>query len=468
MSVNFSAEEKIFKSICYFSIKFLICISVFNFLIVKLSFSQVAEDLAKEESVKILDLKSLETSESVILSNQKVRELIKLAMDLSPFLKEAEFNAAATIQEIKAARGARLPRVIATGQSNFSWSDIPNAAVASGTPSLTLSATAPIYDWGQITATIKGREAARDAAWARYDSLTRQLAVEVVTLCLEVNKRVALLDATRTYQSKLRNLFNMLLKIKDADPGRAGEFVQTESRLLQSQLQEETFISSLKEIEIRLSRIIGKNQSKKCEGIGPGFISIPKLESLRDKIESHPQLKTLEALYQQQLRNLDAITASRKPRVNVTAARAPVSPGISNLYANSLAFTVTAPVYDGRILQSTQRATLERASGAAERKEQFRRQFDAQIREQFKQAEINLYRADKYVKLIEVSDRVRADFFLQWSSLGRKSLFQLLAIESEQYGLQSNYYQALYTGMTSVARISGDSGLLTEDMGLSE
>jgi hypothetical protein len=50
---------------------------------------------------------------------------------------------------------------------------------------------------------------------------------------------------------------------------------------------------------------------------------------------------------------------------------------------------------------------------------------------------------------------------VQWYALGRRSLFELLAIEQEQYTLQQGYFTSLFDGMTGIANILGNAGELT-------
>jgi hypothetical protein len=44
--------------------------------------------------------------------------------------------------------------------------------------------------------------------------------------------------------------------------------------------------------------------------------------------------------------------------------------------------------------------------------------------------------------------------------LGRRSLYELLAIELEQYTLQQGYFSSLFDAMSGVGRILGTSGQL--------
>jgi adhesin transport system outer membrane protein len=66
------------------------------------------------------------------------------------------------------------------------------------------------------------------------------------------------------------------------------------------------------------------------------------------------------------------------------------------------------------------------------------------------------------VSLLEINQRVRDDFFIQWSALGRRTLFELLAIEAEQYSLRTGYILSLYDSMLSNANVYGNLDFLQE------
>ncbi len=106
---------------------------------------------------------------------------------------------------------------------------------------------------------------------------------------------------------------------------------------------------------------------------------------------------------------------------------------------------------------------MERANAFAERTELTRLQLNAELNERHRSAINNLRRADEFVGLLEINSRVRDDFFIQWSALGRRSLFELLAIEAEQFSLQSGYFTSLYDGLAAVASISATAGLFSAD-----
>jgi adhesin transport system outer membrane protein len=144
-----------------------------------------------------------------------------------------------------------------------------------------------------------------------------------------------------------------------------------------------------------------------------------------------------------------------------SAAHAPVANGLSSNYYQSFTISMSVPLYDGKVLESSERAALERARASAERIDVTIQQLDTEYRERFEVATAALRRANEYVSLLEINDRVRKDFFVQWYALGRRSLFELLAMEFEQYNLQQGYFTSLFDGMISVATIMGNAGQLT-------
>ena len=422
----------------------------------------IPDEMPRSELKVLRDFAHLAQSERVVVSQRQLQNLIQTALDNSPVMKEARFNIDAANEDIVAARGARLPQLSATAQSRYTSTAAQSSNRLLGNPGVTVSATMPVYDWGKIDAQIKGRESALGSTSARYQLQSQQVAVEVTGLCLDLTKQRALLAVNQEYLLSVQKLVDMLVKVTNADPGRSGEQLQARSRLLQAESSRETTRSKVREIRIQLERLAGDDASLRCEGIGPHLLRQPNLVAIRAAIQQHPQLVALESDYQQQRRALDQISASRKPQVQLGVSYGPVNLGVTSEYANVMSLSITAPLYDGNILRSNERAALERANASAEKIEQARRQIDADYLERYAKASSDLRRAEDYVSLLDVNERVRKDFFLQWTALGRRSLFELLAIEAEQFSLQSRYVTALFDGMTGYAVVLGNAGLILD------
>jgi adhesin transport system outer membrane protein len=421
--------------------------------------SVTIQPLSSDDIQTLRNIAALKSVEKVLQSEAQVRLLVKQAQAFSPLLRELEYAVDAAEQDINVAKGARMPRLVVGGSSRAVSGDLPAANRANGRPYLNLNAELTVYDFGRIDATVKNREARKDAGSARYEQQTNQIAIETVTVCLEYNKRRALLYAVEDYSQTVQKLVDMLTKVVEADPGRGAELVQARSRLLQSQQSKESERSGLEQFRIRLNRLIGPDKSSMCDGIGASFLEKPDIEKIRAAVGEHPQVRAFKFDLDAANRQMDEVSASRKPQVQASAAHTPIPP-FNNDYIQTITLTASMPIFDGNILKSSQQAALERARAAAERVDLTVMQLDTDYRERYQATNDNLRRVDEFTSLIEINDRVRKDFFVQWYSLGRRSLFELLAIEQEQYNLQRGYFTSLFDAMINIANIEGNAGLL--------
>lgn len=420
--------------------------------------ASLPDQITKAESLQLRDLARLKSEPNRAAARAQTERLVKQALTFSPVVRETNFAAIASGADIAAARGARLPQVNATAQSVNSDGDMNRAARATGKPALTLTAQVVAFDWGRIAANIAGREYAQTGAYARANLSRRQVVAEALANCLELNKQRALVTANIEYIEKINVIVGMLTKVTQADPGRKGELVQARSRLLQAESSRDVLRSKVREIAIRTERSLGPGNAALCPGTGPDLIERLDLSGIRGVLNNHPQIIIAETDYQQSLKNIDQVAASRKPQVLLRAEHAPIAVSVTNDYAQTVSVLITAPLYDGNTLKSTERAALERANSAQERIETSLNQLETDLRERAKASETNFRRAEEYLGLLEINDQVRKDFFTQWAELGRRSLFELLAIEAEQYTLQSGYFTALYDGMIGVANVNASLG----------
>ena len=427
---------------------------------VSVSGQTVSEALPSEEIRTLRELPKLANNANINRSDTQLKRLVRHALDYGPSIREARYIADAAQQEINAAKGARLPQVsISSGVTTYTG-EMPSVTKPDR-PYVGMNATVPVYDFGRIAAQVKGREANFEASKARYAQQTNQLAIETVTTCLQYTKQRALLFVADEYLLTVQKLADMLTQVTEADPGRRGELVQVRSRLLQANQARENARSTGREFQIRLEKLLGKNNSALCDGIGARFFDKPDIELIRAKVGENPQVKAFNFDYEAALRQLDQINATRKPLVQATAAHSPIAAGLSDNYYQTFTVTMSVPLFDGKILESSEKAALERARASGERVDQTVRQLESDYLERFQAATAAFRRVDEYTKLLEINDQVRKDFFVQWYALGRRSLFELLAMEFEQYTLQQGYFISLFDGMIGVAAIMGNAGQLT-------
>ena len=62
-------------------------------------------------------------------------------------------------------------------------------------------------------------------------------------------------------------------------------------------------------------------------------------------------------------------------------------------------------------------------------------------------------RAVQYGELLRDSDSLRRATYLQWASLGRRSLFDLMSAENGHNSLQLDYVNAMFEGFAATAQL---------------
>ena len=422
--------------------------------------SETAISLTSEELNWLLNFNNLKTSETTTFSDKKTKKALAVAFEASPAIRSSSYTIQSANSDKVAAEGAKKPQITGVVQSAYTQSDLTNSTQTTGKPSLTLTGQIVVYDWGRLDAIINNRSALVEAADARLRATKNDLAIEVISTCLEINKQIALLGAAKYYTATIEDLTNRISKVTEADPGRASEMVQTQSRVLQARSSEKVTESKIRELTIRLAKHLPGDTVGLCAGIGASYLSPLDDVTIDSRLASHAQLVLLNAQYQSELLSAKQIELTKRPQISLVAQHAPVSAGITNDYAQSISLQATAVLYDGNTLNASQLAAAQRASSVLEQRERLLKQLQADFKERSKLAATLETRTIEYISLLEINQRVRDDFFIQWAALGRRTLFELLAIEAEQYSLRTGYIQSLYDSMLSNASVLGNLDFL--------
>ncbi len=401
------------------------------------------------------------------LATLRAAKLVRQAISQSPSVREARMIADAALRDVDYARAGKMPQVSIGAKSTVNTADAQSLLKSDGTPMATLNADMPVYDGGRVDAMVKGREAAVGSAMAIFAQRRQEAASDAVKACIDVERKQALQASAASYARNVEALVAMLKKIGDVDPGRASELVQARSRLLQAESSRQAAKAKVGEAQIQLERLVGAGHAGDCDSILPAFLQRPDLLAARDAAARSPAIVQIDEDYQQQLRAVDQIAASRKPQLRVAANYGPMNQGL-NLYGATVALVASVVIYDGRGMESAERAAVDRAGSLIEKKGQALRQLDYDLQAAFEQADARWVTAREYTDLLKVNDIVRQNIFTQWMAMGRRTLFELLSTEAEQYSLQTNFVNALFDAASGFAAIQGKAALLpglTEEEG---
>ena len=406
---------------------------------------------------------------------EPLRAAATAAVLRSATVREAAAGVRAAIQDVREAEAARAPQLSLEVTSRYTQAAANSAAQSlRGTPYYIANATLPLYDFGRLSAQIDSRMAASDAQDERLRGVYENVAGDTLIALVELARSRALIVATDRYLDRIGQLSRMITELIREDRGRTGELTQVQSRVLQAAAARSAIESRLRETEIALSRLLGDGAQAKAlvdaasaPVVMNAGLSPPALEPLLAAVDRHPLIRQLVAETEAQAQLAKSLGSARFPQVSVVAGRTPINPGATTQYLDFAGLTMSVPLYRGGGDVAAERSARERELAVRERRDQTERDLISRIRTSHQNTTSQLARADEYAQLLQISDRVRQDFYEQWSQLGRRSLFELLSAEIEHHSLRLAWINSVHDSLVSQMRMRAEAGSLSEWFSLS-
>jgi outer membrane protein TolC len=304
-----------------------------------------------------------------------------------------------------------------------------------------------LYDGGRTDRLTDWR--AQLAESARYGQLSaqEQLAATTVALAIERSRYRTMAQVYKNHVRKMSCLVEALDTIVRTDRGRASELVQAKKSMQQAELSLSQTQSAVRQIEVRLRRLVGDGLPP-TEGMTSLFTGAPDLQQAVLDAERSTEIAQLDAQAAAARRYAEAVTAGGKPQVSwsvggsvAAGAGGNIGPTHSNSYSVGLAVSIPllnpglAPANDAA-KKRAQAALLQRAEALESRR--FR------VAEVHEQVLAGLDRSKRVADVLRDSEQVRNFTLQQWQQLGKRSLFDVMAAESDHYNLRIAYVNALH------------------------
>jgi adhesin transport system outer membrane protein len=329
-----------------------------------------------------------------------------------------------------------------------------------GTGALSLNLSAPLYDGGRQDELTHYRERLIDASDLSVGAARERVVRDAVATVLERNRYRQQLRVYQQYVAKMRCLVHSLEQIVSLDRGRSSELLQARKGQRQAELAREDALTSLRQADARLRRLVGDNVAP-WGAVGQPLQTVPELARVIDEIAASPDVRQLHLQAEALDNYARASRAEGAPQL-----RWQVGTGASHAAhvtsANwNAGITLNVTLSDGGAVSAASSAAVERAQAA-------RRQEEAQVQERIRQvgtlhdtARSAYARAVHVTEVLKDSDQVRNATYEQWAKLGRRSLFDLMSAETEHYQLRIAHVNALHDGYAAVAQLrSAGAGLL--------
>ena len=396
---------------------------------------------------------------------RQLQTLVQDALQRSSGIGAARLLADAALQDVDEAKAAKLPQASAFASINPNL--VANGGRGGDSTGSQLQARAGVnlsqtlLDGGRADRLIDWRRQQAEVARLGILSTQEQLTLSTTSLAFERSRFRMQAVIWGQHVRKMGCLVEALDSIVAADKGRTSELVQARKQLQQAELQQVQSASQARQVEARLRRIAGDGLPG-TEGMSTLLLAVPDLPGLLAAAERSSDIAQLDANTAALQEMARAVEAGTKPQVswNLGSSALLAAGGGSPRNASITAgVSVNIPLFNPGIGNSIQ-AARKRAEAAGLQRADTLEQRRQRIVDAHEQATAAFDRLRRVSLVLRDSDRLRNFTLQQWQQLGRRSLFDVIAAESDHYSLRVQYINALHDGQqTNATLLSLGSGL---------
>lgn len=384
---------------------------------------------------------------------------VAIAVQRSPQLRSAQYASEAAREDVKAAKGARLPQVDISTDSRR-WQFGKGDRNASTSPAIGLNVATNLYDFGQTSHTIDSKQHSVKAADSQLNAQREDLAWQVSGGLIELVKQRLIIEMSEQYVARMKELVTMLSGIVGQDPGRRSELTQATGRMLQAQSALDNAVAKARDSEILLTRLLGDAQVAlppgKLWGLNPAA-----LNALLAQVNDHPTLTQAREQAEAAFDEAKALKSSNLPQVNWVVSKSTSRDEYTGREeAWQTGVNVSWGVFRGGSSKAAEQAAVQRAYAQREQAENQLDDLQQRVRAADQDAHSMLQRADLYRNLTTESDRIRHDFFDQWYHLGKRTLLDVLTSESDYYNNRVAEITNRFDGYSAIFRGYASAGEL--------
>ncbi len=393
-----------------------------------------------------------------------LQQLVGDALARSNGIGAARLLAEAAAQDVEEAQANKKPQAFLTGslspQLNGNLGGSSSADSASSLQAragITLSQT--LFDGGRSDRLVDWRRQQAEAA--RLGLLSTQEQITLATTAMAFERSRFRMQAVIYGQNvrKMGCLVQALESIVAADKGRTSELVQARKQLQQAELQQVQAQSQARQVEARLRRVAGDGLPG-TDGMATLLLAVPELPAVLSAAERSIDISQLAANASALREIARVVEAGDKPQVSwnvggnaLLSVGGGSSGGSSRSAGLSAGVTLSVPLLNPAIAHSSQ-AARKRAEAANLQRAEALEQRRQRIVDVHEQAGAAFERLRRVGLVLRDSDRLRNFTLQQWQQMGRRSLFDVIAAETDHYNLRVQYINALHDGQQMNATLT--------------
>lgn len=380
----------------------------------------------------------------------QLQQLVGDALARNHGVGAARLLAEAAAQDVGEAEAGKKPLAMLTGSVSPSLESMRGSNTASLQARAGILLSQTLYDGGRADRIIDWRRQQAEAARLGMLSTQEQIALATVSMAFERSRFRMQAVIYGQNVRKLGCLVQALETIVSADKGRTSELVQARKQLQQAELQQAQAQSQARQVEARMRRAVGDGLPG-TEGMATLLLGVPELPAVLSAAERSVEINQLAANARALTEIARVVEAGNKPQVSWNvggSALLGVSSGSAgNPHGGSLSagIMLSVPLLNPALEYSSQ-AARKRAEAAVLQRADALEQRRQRIVDVHEQATGAFDRLRRVGLVLRDSDRLRNFTLQQWQQMGRRSLFDVLAAETDHYNLRVQYVNALHDG----------------------
>lgn len=385
---------------------------------------------------------------------QNLHEAVMIALQQYPAILAAQSRSEAADSDIIRAQGAHWPQIAWTGTYNaYNTGNVSNNWIQSPTVSMN------IWSGWRIQSDVERSKSLADASRQQQRITRDDVALQCTEGYLNWAHQLEMVRLARNNLAAHQKIFGDINKIIEVDPGRGIDQSQARVRFENAKLVLEQREADLNAAEQRLNRmLLGKMPSMPL-GIdfAPGLSPASAQQALTYINETHPVIAQLRAQVLAAEASVRNARAQYSPTVNLTYGKQTYQGTAQGDYVAQL--IVSVPLFDG----GTAYGATGSAQGNLRAIELSMKETELIIRERVASFWADWISA-KNRKVLGLSQAKTAqslvDGYLLQFQVGRRSLLDLLNVQSDLFTYQSNAENATYEARVARARIMASIGKL--------
>ena len=385
---------------------------------------------------------------------QTLREAVMISLAQYPAILAAQSRIEAADADIARAGGAHWPQLAWSGTRNvYEASGLPNNWVQSPTVSIN------VWSGGKIQADVERSRALSESSRQQQRITRDEVALLATEGYLNWARAIDLTSLARENVAAHQKIRDDILKITQVDQGRRIDLDQAQVRLENAQLSLEQRQAELAAAVQRLNRMLLGQMPARPAGIdvAPGAVPETPDQALAAIDDTHPVIAQQIAQVEAARAGVHSARSQHSPTINASYGKQAYPGSIHGDYVAQL--SVSVPIFSGGAASgavNTARGQQQAAEYALEEARLLQREKLLSAWSEWTAAQSRSRLGARQV----LTGQVLVEGYFKQFQVGRRSLLDLLNVQSDLYSYRNNAVSAGYDETVARARVTAAIGKL--------